>query len=175
MFPQADLNVVPEKGGVEVIAGEDMQARTIGKDTINITWRNRLKAAVPVNVAANTISDLEIKPAPESTVNPGQAVTYEVSGMRGGNRVILTPADGVQLNVTDPAVAGVVSGTTVEATAPGQTKVVADLGGKKAETVLNVAQGVAGGPAVGGTGVIAEGGTSTVTTADGIVIGGTVR
>ncbi len=92
MFPQPDLKVAPEKGGtVDVIGGEDVQAKAIGKDTINVAWRDKLKIAVPVKVAANTITDLQINPAPEKTINIGQAVTYEVSGMRGGNRVILTP------------------------------------------------------------------------------------
>ena len=45
------------------------------------------------------------------------------------------------MNVTDPMVASVASGTTVLARAPGQTKVVADFGGQKAEAILNVTPG----------------------------------
>ena len=64
MFPQTDLKVVPQKGGtVDVIGGEDVQAKAIGEDTIDVAWRDNLKIAVPVKVAANTITDLQISPA----------------------------------------------------------------------------------------------------------------
>ncbi len=141
MFPQPDLKVVPRKGiVVDVSGGEDVQAKAVGEDQIDITWHDKLKIAVPVKVAANVISGLQIDPG-EKTVNVTQAVIYQVSGMRGGNRVILTPDDGVRLNVTDPTIAAVANGTTVQTTGLGQTKVVADYGGQKAEAVLNVTQG----------------------------------
>ena len=64
MFPQPDLKVAPQKGGtVDVIGGEDVQAKAIGEDTIDVSWRDKLKIAVPVKVAANTITDLQITPA----------------------------------------------------------------------------------------------------------------
>ena len=59
------------------------------------------KIDVPVNVAANVLSGLEIRPH-DQTISPGQQFTYQVSAMRGSNRVILTPADGVRLSVTVP-------------------------------------------------------------------------
>ena len=141
MFPQPDLKVVPQKGiAVDVVGGEDVQAKAVGEDQIDITWHDKLKIAVPVKVAANVISGLQIDPG-DRTVNVTQAVTYQVSGMRGGKRVILTPEDGVRLNVTEPTIAAVAAGTTVQTTGLGQTKVVADYGGQKAEAVLNVTQG----------------------------------
>ena len=74
--------------------------------------------------------------------------------MRGGNRVVLTPEDGVRLNVTDPD--GRERGCRHDRhrTGPGQTKVVADFGGQKAEAVLNVTPGVAGVPTVAGVDVV---------------------
>ncbi len=140
MFPQADLKVAPQKGGtVEVIGGEDVQAKAIGTDTIDVAWRDKLKIAVQVTVGANTIADLHIDPSPEKTINTGGTLTYQVTGMRGGNRVVLTPADGLQLNVTNPMVASVVAGKTkVSALGAGQTEVIAQFAGQKARTTLNV-------------------------------------
>ena len=158
MFPQSDLKVAPQKGGtVDVVGGEDVQAKAIGQDTIKITWRDKLPIEVPVRVEANTITDLQISPSPERTINTGQAVTYEVSAMRGGNRVVLTHDDGVLLSVSDPTVASVVSGTTVQGTGGGQTKVIADYGGKRAETVLKVTPGVPGATTIVGTDIVRGG------------------
>jgi len=157
MFPQHDLKAAPEKGNaVEVVGGEDVQAKAVGEETIDVSWRDKLKTAVTARVVANTITDLQISPDPQ-TINTGQAVTYAVSAIRGGNRVILTAVDGLRLNVTDPTVAKVAAGTTVQSTGPGQTKVVADYGGQKAEATLNVTPGMAGVPAVSGVGVITDG------------------
>ena len=165
MFPQPDLKVAPQKTDtVNVIGGEDVQGKAVGTDTLDVAWRDKLKTTVPVRVAANTLSELQIDPSVQ-TVNAGQTVTYQVSAVRGGNRVILTAADGVQLNVTDPTVASVVTGTTVTATNPGQTKVIATFGGSKAEGVLNVTQGVAGGPVATGVGITTDG---TIIGSDGV-------
>ena len=67
---------------------------------------------MPTKVTNNAITGLQIDPK-DFTINTSQGKTYEVSAMRGGNRIILTENDGVQLNVTDPAVAEVATGTTV--------------------------------------------------------------
>ncbi len=158
MFPQTDLKVAPRKfTTVDVIGGEDVQAKAVGEDTIDISWRDKLKIAVPVKVAANIVTDLQIVPNP-TTVNIGDAVPYMVSAMRGGNRVVLTPADGLRMNVSDPTVAGVASGTTVVSTGPGETKVIADYGGQKAEAILTVTPGAAGVASLGnGVNVIRSG------------------
>ncbi|MGO9109380.1 MAG: Ig domain-containing protein [Thermoguttaceae bacterium] len=158
MFPQTDLKVAPQKfTTVDVIGGEDVQAKAIGDDTIDVSWRDKIKITVPVKVAANTITDLQIAPN-STTVNTGQAVPYLVSAMRGGNRVVLTLEDGLRLNVTDPTVAGVAAGTTVVGTGPGETKVIADYGGQKTEAVLTVTPGGAGVALVGnGVDVIRNG------------------
>jgi hypothetical protein len=141
MFPQQDLVVAAQNPStVDVIGGEDVQAKAIGTDTINAAWRGKLKVAVPVRVAADTISGLQIEPR-TLTVHPGQAVTYGISATRNGNSVILTPADGLRLNVTDPRVASVASGATVLTKGLGQTKVVAEIGGQRAEADLNVTPG----------------------------------
>lgn len=181
MFPQPDLKVAPRKGGtVDVVGGEDVQAKAVGEDTIDVAWRGRLRIAVPVRVGANTITDLQIDPSPEKTINTGQAVTYQVSGMRGGNRVVLTHEDGVLLSITDPTVASVVSGTTVTAAGPGQTRVIADYGAQRAQTILNVTPGVGGEVAIarGGDfdivrgGVYGGDGRRIIIGGDGTVFGG---
>jgi hypothetical protein len=177
MFPQSDLKVAPRKTDtVDVVGGEDVQAKAIGEDTIDVAWRDKLKIAVPVKVAANAITNLQIDPNP-ATINTGQALTYQVSAMRGGNRVILTPEEGLRLNVTDPAVAGVAAGTTVVSSSPGSTKLVADFGGQKAEAVLNVTPGVASvlpagnGLDVISNGVVYDGRGGRVVIGDGAAIG----
>ena len=49
------------------------------------------------------------------------------------------------------------SGTTVAATAAGQTNVVATFAGQKAESILNVTEGVAGVPVIGGVDIVQGG------------------
>ena len=67
MFPQSDLKVAPQKGGtVDVIGGEDVQAKAIGDDTIDVSWQNKLKLEVPVNVMANAISVCKSRPDPRN-------------------------------------------------------------------------------------------------------------
>jgi hypothetical protein len=142
LFPQPDLKAAPRKPDVVEVYGDTVRGKAVGEDTIDVAWRDKLKLEVPAKVTENTITGLRIDP-PEFTIDTNQGKTYEVSAMRGGNRVILTERDGVQLNVTDPSVAEAVSGTTVISKGPGQTKLIATLGGEKAEAILNVTQGIA--------------------------------
>jgi hypothetical protein len=137
MFPQPDLKTAPREPDVVDVTGDRVHGKAIGEDTIDVAWRDKLKLEVPAKVTANEITGLQIEPK-ESTINTNEGKTYEVTGMRGGDRVVLTERDGVQLNVTDPNVAVVATGNTVVSRAPGQTKVVATLGGEKAEATLNV-------------------------------------
>ena len=63
MFPQPNLKVAPQRGGtVDVVGGEDVQAKAVGSDTIDVAWHNNLKISVPVKVAANVLAGLEISP-----------------------------------------------------------------------------------------------------------------
>ncbi len=156
VFTQPDLKAAPRKPDVVDVNGDVVRGKGIGDDTINIAWRDKLKLEVPTTVTANEINGLQIDPK-ESTINTGEGKTYEVSAMRGGNRVVLTEQDGVQLNVTDPNVAAVATGNTVIGRAPGQTKVVATLGAEKAEATLNVTLAPPGGLPPGRTDVIAGG------------------
>jgi hypothetical protein len=157
LFPQSDLKAAPRKPDVAEVVGDVVRGKTVGEDTIDVAWRDKLKLEVPAKVTENTITGLQIDPK-EFTINTSEGKTYEVSAMRGGNRVILTERDGVQLNVTDPNVAAWASGTTVISKAPGQTKVIATLGGEKAEAILNVTEAPPGGLPAGRTDVIADGG-----------------
>ena len=180
LFVQPDLKATPRKPNVVETEADSVKAKAEGDDTIDVAWRNKLKLEVPVKVTANAITGLQIDPK-ECTINTNQGKTYEVSAMRGGNRVVLTTADGVQLNVTDPNVADVVSGTTVASKAAGDTKVIATLGAEKAEAVLHVVPGGPDqerrvGPDViydehGGVHHIGDGGGTTVITPSGAVVG----
>jgi hypothetical protein len=137
MFPQPDLKAAPRKADVVDVNGDVVHGKAVGDDTIDVAWRDKLKVEVPAQVTANQISGLRIDPT-DTTINTNQGKTYEVSAIRGGQRVVLTEQDGVQLNVTDPGVAVVATGNTVVSRSPGQTKVIATLGGEKAEATLNV-------------------------------------
>lgn len=171
MFPQPDLKAALRKPDVAEVAGDIVRGKAVGEDTIDVTWRNtlpspsgrgtggegnKLALEVPTKVTDNTVTGLQIDPK-EFAINTNQGKTYEVTAMRGGRRVILTESDGVQLNVTDPNVADVATGTTVISRAPGQTKVIATLVGEKAEAVLNVTEALPG-ELIGRDGVIAGGG-----------------
>src|SRR5262249_30255644 len=136
LFPQPDLKTVPRKPDVVDVAGDIVRGKAIGDDTIDVAWRDKLKIEVPAKVTATEFTGLRIDPT-NATINTNEGKTYEVSAMRGGNRVVLTERDGVQLSVTDPSVAVVATGNTVVSRAPGQTKVIATLGGEKAEATLN--------------------------------------
>ena len=156
LFQQPDLKAAPRKPDVAEVAGDIVRGKAVGEDTIDVALRDKLKLEVPAKVTENTIAGLQIDPK-DFTINTNQGKTYEVTAMRGGNRVILTERDGVQLNVTDPGVAEVATGTTVISRGPGQTKVVATLGGEKAEAVLNVTEAPPGELPAGREGVIAGG------------------
>ena len=73
MFPQPDLKIASRKTDtVDVIGGEDVYGKAVGSDTINIALRDKLKIDVPVNVAANVLSGLEIRPH-DQTINPASS------------------------------------------------------------------------------------------------------
>jgi hypothetical protein len=172
MFAQPDLKGTPRKTGTVEVNGDMVTGKAEGDDTIDVSWRNKLKVEVPVKVVANAITGLDISPK-DKTINTSQGVTYEVTGMRGSNRVVLGANDGVQLNVTDSNVADVAAGTTVISKAPGETKVVATLGGEKAETNLTVTQAPPGELPPGQTDVISGGvvygpGGSVIHVGDGV-------
>ncbi len=156
MFPQPDLKAAPQKPDVVDVVGDIVRGKSVGEDTIDVAWRDRLKFEVPTKVTANTITGLQIDP-PQCTINTSQGKTYEVTGMRGGNRVILTERDGVQLGIFDPNVAAWAAGTTVISKAAGQTRVVATLGGEKAEATLNVTVAPPGQLTIAQPGVITDG------------------
>ena len=151
MFPQPDLKVAPQKGGtVDVIGGEDVQAKAVGEDTINVSWRGKLKIAVPVKVAANAVTDLQIDPHPKERSTPARR---SLTRFRHARRQPRDPHSrrwrAVECHRSRRSRAWLPA-RPFKRTGPGQTKVVADFGGQKAEAVLNVTPGVAGGPVASG-------------------------
>ena len=52
-------------------------AKAVGEDTIDVAWRDKLKIDVPVNVAANAITDLQIS-SHDKRSTPARQFTYEV-------------------------------------------------------------------------------------------------
>ena len=113
-----------------------------GSAELAVSWDDdRLSQRVPVSVADDAITDLAIDPS-AATVHPGQAIVYQVTGMRGGERRVLGPTDGLQILVDDPDVARpTADSTAVVGGSPGRTAIVAQLGQERAEAVLDVVPG----------------------------------
>jgi hypothetical protein len=175
LFPQPELKIAPVRQGViQVVGNDEVHALAVGQDAIQVSFRDLPQQQIQVTVANNPFTDLQIEPA-HMTLAPGQSYPYQVSAMRGGQRHVLTPEQGVQMFVGDPNVAQVVSGTAVAAKAPGHTTLVARLGGQKAEANLDVVGG--GVDTLVGTGGTVGGGTTVVdpyVVAPGTEIVGTV-
>ncbi len=140
LFRQPDLNITagganPES--IRVVGSNQIDAVAPGQAAVDVAWQGKLKSQVPVSVTADTLSGLTIDP-PRATIHPGQALVYEVTGLRGGRRRVLGPEDGLKLFCDDTQVAQVLPGMTVAANRPGRTTVVAQLGNRQAVAVLNV-------------------------------------
>ena len=104
----------PQKGGtVDVIGGEDVQAKAIGEDTIDIAWRDKLKIAVPVKVAANVDHGSANHSRPKRRSTPARRSPTRSPPCAAATAWSSLHEDGVRLSVTDPTVASVASGTTV--------------------------------------------------------------
>ncbi len=142
LFPQPDLQVT--SGGetpqaIQIVGSEHVDAVAPGSADVAVRWQNRLSRNVPVTVTYDPLTGLTLDPV-RATIQPGQPLTYQVTGMRGGRRRVLGPEDGVQLFVGQPDVADV-TGTMVVGRNPGRTEVIAQLGSQRAEAVLNVVPG----------------------------------
>ncbi len=142
LFPQPGLRL--NAGGanpsaIRIAGGDVLEAATPGDAAIEATWRN-LTAQSPVHVSGDAWSDLLLEPG-RSTAHPGQGLVYQLSAVRGGQRRVLTAADGVELSALDPNVAQAVGDMAVVAQAPGRTTVVARIGGARAEALLDVVPG----------------------------------
>ncbi|MHC4402905.1 MAG: Ig-like domain-containing protein, partial [Planctomycetota bacterium] len=144
LFPQPNLEVTA--GGtnpqaVRVVSSEHVEAVAPGSADLTVRWRpGNLTRHIPVTVTDDPLADLAIHPA-GATIHPGQAVVYQVTGMRGGRRRVLGPEDGASLFVGDPQVARVVDNMVVRGEGLGQSTVVAQVGPKRAEAVLSVVPG----------------------------------
>jgi len=92
------------------------------------------------DTAAGPITDLKIEPA-EATIHPGQGLFYQVTGVRGGERRVLGPRDGLRLSTADPRIAATAGGTAVRGRRLGTTEVVARVGQQQAKASLTVASG----------------------------------
>ena len=95
MFAQPDLKATPRKPNVVDTDGDVVKGKAEGDDTIDVGWKGKVKTEVPIKVTANAISGLDINPknATISTNSTG-GVNYEVTGMRGGNKVVLNRGQG---------------------------------------------------------------------------------
>ena len=142
LFPQEGLRITAggsQPGAIRITGGEVLEAASPGEAAVEVAWRN-LNAQAPVRVTGDRWSDLVLEPG-RSTAHPGQGLVYQLSAVRGGQRRVLTEADGVELSAADPSVAQAAGGMSVVARAPGRTAVVARLGDARAEALLDVVPG----------------------------------
>jgi hypothetical protein len=144
LFPQQALQVTaggPNPEAIRIQGGQSIDGVATGNAEVNVNFAERLARQVPVTVTDEPFSDLVIDP-PAATVHPGQSLVYQVTSMRGGQRRVLGPEDGLQLLVTQPEVARPAEDSlAVVGAAPGRTTVVAQLGPDRAEAVLDVVPG----------------------------------
>ncbi len=156
MFPQSDLIVAPggpDPGAIQIVGASDVNAIRPGQASVELSWKNQLNRQVPVSVTNNPLTDLRLEPA-SALVYPGQPLVYQVTALRGGQRVVLGPEQGVTLTVSDRSVAQPGGGLAVMGTSPGRTSVFAGVGGQQIEAILEVMPGTA---VIGTGGVIGPG------------------
>ncbi len=143
MFPQDDLKLSvggATPGAISIAGFNQVHALAQGNASVDVTWRGKLNQQVPVSVTNDPWSDLHIEPG-NTTMHPGEAMSYEVTAMKGGQRRVLGPDQGIQLAVGDANVAQVLDGLNVGANHPGRTAVIAKLGPLTAEASLDVTAG----------------------------------
>jgi hypothetical protein len=172
LFPQPDLKV--SAGGanpdaISIAGAADIHAVKPGQASIAVRWRDKLNQDVPVSVADNVLTDLQITPI-QSAIRPGQGQAYQVTALRGGQRCVLRPENGVQLFTGDQRVAQAVGSMVVRGNDIGRTPVVAKVAGQTAEAILDVVSGtgLAGTEVVdvgpGGVAIVGGGPGGTTTT-----------
>ncbi|HIQ22245.1 MAG TPA: hypothetical protein EYH34_13555 [Planctomycetes bacterium] len=177
LFRQDDLEITaggrkPE--AIRIQQDQSVAAESPGEAEVVVRWAGRLTRSVPVTVSDDPLTDLAIDP-PTAAIHPGQALVYQVTAVRGGQRRVLGPADGLRLMVTQPDVARPAGETTaVVATAPGRTSVVAQVGSAQAEAVLDVlpGDGPIGVGRIEGAGQLVYGPDGYVYGPDGVVVYG---
>jgi len=125
---------------INVLGPDRIDAVSPGQAAVQIDWQNRLRAEVPVGVSDYQWSDLALEPG-RAAVHPGEGLVYQLSGLRGGQRRVLTPADGVELFTTEPGVAQALGGMAVQGRQTGSTTVVARVGGRQVSAQLDVVPG----------------------------------
>jgi len=146
LFPQGDLKLGlggANPSAIRIEGAGDVHAVAPGQAEVAVNWRNRLAAQVSVNVAENALADLQVEPA-QATVHPGEGLVYRVTGLRGGQRRVLGPEDGVGLLTSNPEVAQVFEGLKVGASKPGRAVVTARVGDQQASAALDVIEGIVG-------------------------------
>jgi hypothetical protein len=170
LYPQKDLKLSvggQAPGSISLPGGDWVKGEAVGQAAVEVDWRNgKLKAQTAVTVTNDPWSDLQISPA-ETTINPGEAVRYEVTANRGGLLRTLGPEQGVQLAVGDTNVAQVLDQMNVGGKREGRTTVVVRLGNLTAEATLNVVAGTAIRPGVVAGGGVIEQPPDVIITKDG--------
>ncbi len=142
LFPQPDLTLSAEgadPGAIRIVGAGQVDAIRPGAAKVAVGYRG-LTGRVPVSVGDDPWTQLAVEPA-LATIHPGEAIVYQVTGLRGGRRRVVRPGAGLRLHATDPAVAHTVGANVVAGDQPGRTSIVAQVGGATAEAALHVVPG----------------------------------
>ncbi len=167
LFPQDRLKMKvggTAPGAIRIVGSQHVDGVSPGNASVDVSWAGKSHREASVVVSEATWSGLSIDPA-SATIHPGQQLAYTVTGVRGGQRRVILPGDGLKLSVADPTVAQAAADGVVRGIAPGQTSVVAQVGTSRAEAPLSVVAGS------GPSGVVIDtpGPGLTVTNPDGAV------
>lgn len=143
LFPQGQLKMHvggASPGAIRIVGSQHVEGVSPGRASIDVSWAGKFYREASVTVVEAAWSGLAIDPA-SATIHPGQQLAYTVTGVRGGQRRVILPGDGLRLSVADPGVAQVAADGTVRGVAPGQTNVIAEVGASRAEAPLRVVAG----------------------------------
>ena len=143
LFPQDRLKMTSggaNPGAIRIVGSQHVDGVSPGSATVEVAWAGKFRREASVTVSGAAWSGLAIDPA-AATIHPGQQLAYTVTGVRGGQRRVISPEDGLKLSVTDPSVATATAGGAVLGNTAGRTSVVAQVGSERAEAVLNVVPG----------------------------------
>jgi hypothetical protein len=165
LFPQDQLTMKAggaSPGAIRIVGSQHVDGVSPGNASVEVAWAGKFQRTASVVVSEAAWSGLTIDPS-SATIHPGQQLAYTVTGVRGGQRRVILPQDGLKLSVADPNVAQASADSVVRGVSPGQTSVVAQVGTSRAEAPLNVVAGA------GPTGVVIDtpGPGLTITNPDG--------
>lgn len=134
----ADLLIVAAGSNPEALElnGRDVRGVSAGEATIDVSLGGKTKK-VAVTVGDQSWSDLRIEPL-ETTLAVGEETTFLVFAKRGTQERALTPADGVEVRLSNTTAARVHNPFRIVGVSPGFTSLRVQLRNLRAEAKITV-------------------------------------